>query len=79
MLSVGEACEYLAERGVQVSRQGVHGLIARNRDLCQRIGGSRKKAGLWLIPLSLLSEYTPAEQQQAAGLVPRTILPTETA
>lgn len=71
MLTVQEAREYLKkERGITVSRQAIHGLIARSRAECERIGGSKKKAGIWLIPFALLRHYRPLAQQQEAGRVP---------
>lgn len=59
MYSVSEARVHLRERGITVSRQALHGLIARHREQCERIGGSQQKAGLWRIPASLLKKYRP--------------------
>jgi hypothetical protein len=67
MYSVSEARVHLRERGITVSRQALHGLIARHREQCERIGGSQQKAGLWRIPASLLKKYRPSPQHQQAG------------
>lgn len=66
-LTVKEAGRFLEKRGISVTRQALHYFIARHRSQCQRIGGSAKKVGLWLVPKSLLRNYRPSAEHQLSG------------
>lgn len=67
MLTLSEALTYLQKRGITVTRAALHLLARRNAHQCQQIGGTARKAALWLIPTSLLDTYAPSAHHQQAG------------
>jgi len=50
-----------------VSRQAMHAFAKRHITRCEVLGNKGKRAGMILIPESLLREYEPIDYRQRAG------------
>ena len=70
MLTLSKSIAYLAERGIKVSRQALHLYVQKHAEHCQKITSVRgERAALWLVPESLLDDYSPSLQHQEAGKI----------